>query len=179
MKILVACEESQRVTNEFRKKGHEAYSCDVVPCSGEHKEWHIQQDVIPLLNGDCEFKTCDGVNHKINGEWDMIIAFPPCTHLANSGGRHFEVKRKDGRQRDGIEFFAQFLSCRCKRVSIENPRGIINGEYIKRHFPDLCKKYELPRKPTQIIQPWWFGDKVTKATCLWLKGLPPLLPVFD
>lgn len=160
MRILVACEESQRVTIALRERGHEAYSCDIVPCSGGHPEWHLQQDVTPLLKE----------------KWDMIIAFPPCTHLAVSGARHFEKKRADGRQRKGIEFFAQFLTADCPRIAIENPIGIISGSYIPKHFPDLCRKFNLPKKPTQIIHPWQFGDKAEKSTCLWLKGLPELTP---
>lgn len=92
MKILIACEESQRVCCAFRAKGHEAYSCDVVDCSGGHPEWHIKQDVIPLINGDCEFKTCDGTKHDIKGQWDMIIAHPPCTYLTNAATRAFSLK---------------------------------------------------------------------------------------
>ena len=145
MKILVACEESQAVTTELRKLGHEAYSCDILPCSGGHPEWHLQQDVIPLLKE----------------KWDMIIAFPPCTHLAVSGARHFEQKIKDGRQQQGIDFFMQFANADCPRIAIENPIGIMSTKY---------------RKPDQIIQPWMFGDKYTKSTCLWLKGLPKLKP---
>jgi site-specific DNA-cytosine methylase len=88
MKVLVACEESQRVCIEFRKLGHEVYSCDIEPCSGGHEEWHIQSDVLPLLNGNCEFETMDGKHHRIDGKWDMIIAFPPCTYLSNAGAKH-------------------------------------------------------------------------------------------
>ena len=176
MKILVSCEESQRVTMEFRARGHEAYSCDIIECSGGKPEWHIMQDVLPLLNGNCTFKTCDGVEHHIDGKWDMIIAFPPCTHLAVSGARHFEIKRADGRQREGIEFFCQFLTADCDKIVIENPVNIISGDYIPTHFPDLAEKYELPRKSTQIIHPWMFGDNYAKSTCLWLKGVPPLVP---
>lgn len=145
MKILVACEESQAVTIEFRKLGHEAYSCDIIPCSGGHPEWHLQQDVIPLLNE----------------KWDMIIAFPPCTHLAVSGAAWFEEKRKDGRQQQGIDFFMEFINADCERIAIENPIGIMSTLY---------------RKPDQIIHPWMFGDKFSKSTCLWLKGLPLLIP---
>ena len=159
MKVLVACEESQRVCIEFRRLGHEAYSCDILPCSGGHPEWHIQDDVLKHLDG-----------------WDMIIAFPPCTDLAVSGARHFEKKREDGRQRKSIEFFCQFLELPCKYVSIENPINIISGDYIKKWFPDIAEKYDLPRKPTQIIQPYQFGHPVSKKTCLWLKGLPLLEP---
>lgn len=176
MKILVSCEESQRVTMEFRARGHEAYSCDIIECSGGHPEYHIMQDVLPLLNGNCTFKTCDGVEHHIDGKWDMIISFPPCTHLAVSGARHFETKRADGRQREGIEFFCQFLTADCDKIVIENPVNIISGDYIPKHFPDLAEKYGLPRKPTQIIQPWMFGDNFAKSTCLWIKGLPALVP---
>ena len=180
MKILVACEESQAVTIELRKLGHEAYSCDIIECSGGHPEWHIMQDVLPLLDGRCEFKTTDGVEHAIADKWDMIIAFPPCTHLAVSGAAHFKKKRVDGRQQWGIEFFCQFLNADCDRISIENPVGIISGDYIPKHFPDLAASYGLPRKPTQIIQPWQFAlsedEKTEKSTCLWLKGLPPLTP---
>lgn len=176
MKVLVACEESQAVCKEFRARGHEAYSCDIIECSGGHNEWHIMQDVLPLLNGNCTFKTCDGVEHHIDGKWDMIIAFPPCTHLAVSGARHFEIKRADGRQRWGIEFFCQFLAADCDKIVIENPVGIMSGDYVSTHFPDLAEKYGLPRKPTQIIQPWMFGDNYAKSTCLWIKGLPALVP---
>lgn len=145
MKVLVACEESQAVTIELRNLGHEAYSCDVEPCSGGHPEWHLQQDVLPLLAEP----------------WDMIIAFPPCTHLAVSGARYFEQKRRDGRQQQGIDFFMNFTRLDCPRVAIENPIGIMSTHY---------------RKPDQIIQPWQFGHGETKATCLWLKGLPHLIP---
>ena len=176
MKILVACEESQAVTKELRKLGHEAYSCDIIDQSGGHPEWHIMQDVLPLLNGRCEFKTTDGATHKVAGKWDMLIAVPPCTHLAVSGAAHFEKKRADGRQRWGVEFFCQFLLADCDRISIENPVGIISGEYVKKHFPDLADLYGLPIKPTQIIHPWMFGDNFSKSTCLWLKGLDPLKP---
>lgn len=176
MRVLVACEESQAVAIELRKLGHEAYSCDIIQCSGGHPEWHITQDVLPLLDGNCTFKTVDGTEHSINGKWDMIIAFPPCTHLCVSGAAWFEKKRADGRQRDGIEFFCKFLTADCERVCIENPIGIISGDYIPKHFPDLAEKYGLPIKPTQVIQPWMFGDNHSKSTCLWLKGLSPLVP---
>jgi site-specific DNA-cytosine methylase len=145
MRILVACEESQAVTIELRKLGHEAYSCDIEPCSGGHPEWHLQQDVVPLLEQ----------------HWDMIIAFPPCTHLAVSGAAHFAKKIADGRQQQGIDFFMLFANAKCDRVAIENPVGIMSTKW---------------RKPDQIIQPWQFGDKFQKSTCLWLKGLPKLEP---
>ena len=170
--VLVACEESQAVTKEMRIRGHEAYSCDIQECSGGHPEWHICDDVLPLLNGDCKFKTMDSIEHEIVGKWDMIIAFPPCTHLAVSGARHFEKKRADGRQREGIEFFAQFLNADCDRVAIENPVNIIGGDYIKEYFPE----YSFLPNCTQKIQPYEYGHNARKTTCLWLKGLPNLQP---
>lgn len=148
MKILVACEESQRVCTAFRAKGHEAYSCDILPTSGDHPEWHIQGDVIPLLN---EY-------------WDMIIAFPPCTDLAVSGARWFKEKQADGRQQRSIDFFMKFVNADCDKIVIENPIGIMSSYY---------------RKPDQIIQPWQFGDNQVKSTCLWLKGLKPLVPLLN
>lgn len=177
LKILVACEESQAVTKELRRLGHEAYSCDIIDQSGGHPEWHIMQDVLPLLNGDCIFTTTDGIPHAVVGKWDMLIAFPPCTHLAVSGAAWFEKKRADGRQRWGIEFFCKFLTADCDRISIENPIGIISGDYVSQWFPDLAEKYDLPRKPTQTLHPWMFGDNFSKSTCLWLKGLDPLAPL--
>jgi len=143
MKILVACEESQTVCKEFRKLGHEAYSCDTLPPSGGHPEWHLQQDVIPLLKD----------------KWDMIVAFPPCTHLAVSGAAWFAAKRADGRQQQGIDFFMEFANVKCPKVAIENPVGIMSTVW---------------RKPNQIIQPYEFGEPFSKKTCLWLKGLPKL-----
>lgn len=145
MRVLVACEESQAVCKAFRARGHEAYSCDIIPCSGGHPEWHIQVDALELLKM----------------RWDMIIAFPPCTHLAVSGAAWFEEKRKDGRQQQGIDFFMRFVAADCDKVAIENPISIMSTVY---------------RKPDQIVQPWQFGHPETKATCLWLKGLPPLMP---
>ena len=189
MTVLVACEESQAVCKAFREKGHEAYSCDIIECSGGHPEWHIKGDVLPLLNPSLiplntkgtflkgiEFKTADGKEHIILNRWDMIIAFPPCTHLAVSGARHFEKKRADGRQREGIEFFCQFLKADCDKIAIENPIGIISGGYISKWYPDLAEKYSLPRKQQQIIQPYEYGHASKKSTCLWLKGLPLLTP---
>ena len=159
MKVLVACEESQAVTIELRKLGHEAYSCDILPPSGEHREWHIMGDVLPLLNGDCTFCTTDGTPHSVYGKWDMIIAFPPCTHLAVSGARHFKEKIADGRQQQGIDFFMLFANAECEKIAIENPVGIMSSKW---------------KKPNQIINPYQFGDRFKKKTCLWLKGLPLL-----
>lgn len=159
MKILVACEESQAVTIELRRLGHEAYSCDIIDPSGGHPEWHIMQDVLPLLNGNCNFRTMDGEWHTRYGHWDMIIAFPPCTHLAVSGARHFAEKRADGRQQAAVDFFMLFANANCQRIAIENPVGVMSTKY---------------RKPDQIIQPWQFWHPETKKTCLWLKNLQPL-----
>lgn len=176
MNILVACEESQEVCKELRKRGHRAFSCDIQDCSGGHPEWHIKSDVTKLIDGHCEFRLQSGQTDRQKGKWDMLIAFPPCTHLAVSGARHFEQKRKDGRQREGIEFFCLFLNADCDKIAVENPIGIISGDYVKQWFPDLAEKYGLPRKFTQTIQPWYWGDNYPKTTCLWLKGLPPLVP---
>lgn len=162
MKILVACEESQAVCKEFRYKGHEAWSCDIEECSGGHPEWHIKDDVLKYLNGENGlFTTMDGVQHICPKRWDLIIAFPPCTHLAVSGARYFEQKRKDGRQQNAINFFLQFVNAECDKICVENPIGIMSTIF---------------RKPNQIIQPWQFGHGEVKATCLWLKGLPELKP---
>ena len=166
MKVLVACEESQAVCIEGRKLGHEVYSCDIQECSGGHPEWHIMCDVLPLLNGNCDFNTMDGENHSLPGRWDMIIAFPPCTYLTVTGNRWFNIDRygekaiqrhKD--RKDGVDFFMAFANADCEKIAIENPVGIMSSEW---------------RKPNQIINPWQFGDAFEKKTCLWLKGLPEL-----
>jgi site-specific DNA-cytosine methylase len=143
MRVLLACEESQTVTKEFRALGHEAYSCDVLPTSGKNPEWHIQGDVINYLN--------DG--------WDMMIAHPPCTHIAVSGARHFKQKIADGRQQEGIDFFMAMINAPIEKIAVENPIGIMSKNY---------------RTPDQIIQPYFFGDPFQKSTCLWLKNLPLL-----
>lgn len=176
MRILVACEESQAVTIELRRLGHEAYSCDILPPSGDRREWHIMGDVTSLLNGNCTFCTTDGTPHSIYGKWDMIIAFPPCTHLAVSGAAWFKQKREDGRQEQAIRFFMSLLNADCSKIAVENPVNIISGGYIAKHFPHLQQEYKFPIKPTQIIQPYEFGDRARKKTCLWLKGLKPLKP---
>lgn len=166
MNVLVACEESQRVTTEFRRLGHNAFSCDIIDQSGGHPEWHIMQDVLPLLNGNCNFKTTDGVEYEIVGHWDMIIAFPPCTYLTNAGARHLWKGHKLNEERyaKGLaakEFFMKFYNADCERIAIENPTP--------------SRIYELPEK-TQVIQPYQFGHPFTKRTQLWLKGLPKLEP---
>lgn len=154
MRVLVACEESQRVTIEFRKLGHEAYSCDIEPCSGGHPEWHLQQDVTELLKQ----------------EWDMIIAFPPCTYMTAAGAcRMYHPKgvldeERYKKSQEAKDFFMMFLNSDCPRVAVENPRPL--------------KIVGLP-KETQQIQPWQFGDPYTKLTYLWLKNLPPLVPTHN
>ena len=164
--ILIACEESQRVCEAFRKRGGKAYSCDIIECSGGHPEWHIMQDVIPLLNGRCSFKTMDGIEHSIDGKWDLIIAHPPCTYLSNAGARFLYPKGvlNEERLAKGMiakDFFMHFYNADCGRIAIENP------------IPS--KVYGLPPY-TQTIQPWMFGHPVQKKTCLWLNGLPELQP---
>lgn len=166
MHVLIACEESQRVTAEFRRLGHCAYSCDVIECSGGHPEWHIKQDVIPLLNGNCTFTTMDGVRHTIKGKWDMIIAHPPCTRLCNSGQRwlHWGTEEyqniKKEEQKKAINFFMYFVDADCEKIAIENPCGIMSTHY---------------RKPDCIYNPYDFeGETECKKTCLWLKGLSAL-----
>lgn len=161
MNVLVACEESQRVCKAFRARGHRAFSCDIIECSGGHPEWHIQDDVIPLLNGHCEFTLQNGQTDRQTDRWDLIIAHPPCTDLAVSGARWFAEKQKDFRQQKAVAFFMHFVLANCDRIAVENPIGIMSKIY---------------KKPTQIIQPWWFGDNYSKSTCLWLKGLEPLKP---
>jgi hypothetical protein len=170
MKVLVACEESQAVTIELRKLGHEAFSCDIIECSGGHPEWHIKQDVLPLLNGECAFTTQNGDEWLFPCKWDMIIAHPPCTYLTITGNRWFNVerygekalKRIEEREK-AVDFFKQIAEADCQRIAIENPVGVISSRY---------------RKPEQIIQPWQFAicedDLTEKTTCLWLKGLPNL-----
>lgn len=152
MRVLVACEESQRVCIAFRNKGHEAYSCDILPCSGEHPEWHIQDDVLKHLDEN----------------WDLIIAHPPCTYLTVAANKYYNVEKygakaieREQLREEAIEFFLKFTDLKCPKVAIENPIGVMSTWY---------------KKPTQVIQPYYFGDKERKATCLWLKGLPPLKP---
>ena len=175
MKVLVACEESQVVCKAFREKGHEAYSCDIQECSGGYPEWHIQADVLPLLNGRCKFTTCDGQMHEIVEKWDMIIAHPPCTYLTNGGAvRMFRKVVKEyppygtfqmvnvDRLKQGMlgrDFFMKILTADCGKIAIENPIPM--------------SIYMLPNH-TQAIQPYEFGELYSKKTYLWLKGLPQL-----
>lgn len=148
MRVLVACEESQAVCKEFRKLGHEAYSCDIQECSGGHPEWHIQGDVLYLLDGYCCFETMDGIKHTVDGNWDLIIAHPPCTHLAVSGARWFkEGKKPLYLQDEAAEFFMKFINADCERIAVENPVCVMSTRY---------------KKPTQIIHPWKFGHPEQK-----------------
>lgn len=145
MNVLVACEESQIVTAEFRARGHMAFSCDNENFSGTHLEWHLPVDVRVVLDMP----------------WDMIIAFPPCTDLSKAGSRFFRRKMLDGRMDAAAEFFMLFVNAKCPKIAIENPIGVMSWKY---------------RTPDQYIHPWQFGHLVSKKTCLWLKGLPKLVP---
>jgi len=151
MKVLIACEESQAVTKAFRALGHDAFSCDILPCSGGHKEWHLQGDVF----------------NYINQGWDLMIAHPPCTYLSVSGARHLYNKDKSHNieryknQAEALYFVQKLMDANIPRIAIENPISVISS-HIK--------------KPDQIIQPYWFGDSASKSTCLWLKNLPKLKP---
>ena len=166
-KVLIACEESQRVCTAFREKGIEAFSCDIIPCSGGHLEWHIMQDVLPLLNGYCSFETMNGTKHEIHQKWDLIIAHPPCTYLTLTGNKWFKPefkKRFPNRQEqreNAIKFFMAFACADCEKIAIENP---------------VCIMSSVWRKPDQYIEPYYFGDQEKKKTGLWLKGLPKLKP---
>ena len=173
MNVLVACEESQRVCVESRKRGHEAYSCDIQDCSGGHPEWHIKDDVLQYLNPKkyfnrygILFQTMDNVPHFIDGQWDLIIAHPPCTYLSNAGARFLYPKGTLNNERflKGIEaktFFMKIYNAVCSKIAIENP------------IPS--KVFGLPTY-NQIIQPYEYGHPYSKKTCLWLKNLPELQP---
>jgi site-specific DNA-cytosine methylase len=194
MRVLVACEESQRVCKAFRERGHNAFSCDIIPCSGGHPEWHIQGNVLKILNPshhqllmtgtptgspieDCivkewrgiSFFTMDGVYHKFEGKWDLIIAHPPCTYLTNTGNRWFDIERygekaihRHKKRLEAAEFFMAIWNADCEKVVIENPIG-----YMSTYF----------RKPDQIIHPYYFaksendGNCERKGTCLWMRGV--------
>lgn len=166
MNVLIACEESQEVCKAFRLLGHRVFSCDLQECSGGHPEWHVIGNCLPLLNGDCEFTTQDGMQHHQQGEWQLIVAHPPCTFLSNAGARWmFKKKGKINQDRlnqamEAKDFFFKILNAKCKYIAIENPRPLaIVG---------------MPQ-PTTVIQPYEFGEQYSKATCLWLKNLPPLM----
>lgn len=174
MRVLVACEESQTVCLAFRALGHEAYSCDIVYCSGGHPEWHILGDALRVINGNCSFTTADGKKHEIGGKWDLIIAHPPCTYLTTAATQCHSTKvytkeqiaDRTMKRIEAMEFFMQFINADCDRIAVENPTGVMNTCF---------------RKPDQAIQPYWFAESVddkdnyaTKKTGLWLKGLPEL-----
>ncbi len=174
MKVLVACEESQRVCTAFRGLGHEAYSCDIQECSGGHPEWHILGDVLPLINGRCEFVTMDGITHRIDSKWDLLIAHPPCTYLSAVTTRHLSLKctpaekvvERFWKLAESAVFFMQFALADCDRICVENPMGFMS---------------RLWRKPDQTVHPYYFAETKNdtenyhkKRTCFWLKGLKPL-----
>ena len=166
MRVLVACEDSQADCMAFRKRGHEAYSCDMQEPSGGHPEWHIMGDVTPLLNGNCSFTTMGGAHVEVNGSWDLIIAHPPCTYMANSSAVRMRVKGEIQPERyakamEAKKFFMAIWNAECPRVAIENPVPL--------------KLVGLPPY-TQMIQPYEYGHPYSKRTCLWLKGLPNLQP---
>lgn len=163
-KILVACEESQAVCKAFRKLGAEAYSADIQSCSGNHPEWHIKGDCMRILNGGL-FRTQDGKVHRVE-HWDLIIAHPPCTYLTRCGATHLYPHRELNQERykKGLEaklFFMSFFNCSASHLAIENPTPL--------------RIFELP-KESQVVQPFEYGNPYTKRTCLWLKGLPKLVP---
>lgn len=176
MKILISCEESQAICKEFRKLGHEAYSNDLLPCSGGHPEWHIIEDTFNVINGG-NFTTENGIEIEID-EWKLMISHPSCTYLSSSGAQWlshpddielpFEERRPNPkyptRRNDmlnSVDFVRRLYDCKIEHVAIENPIGLLSSRW---------------RKPDQIIQPWMFGDEATKSTCLWLKNLPLLEP---
>lgn len=175
--VLIACEESQTVCKAFRKLGFNAYSCDILPCSGGHPEWHLHCDVIGVIR-DKKGTLETGEEFVLDGEWDLMIAHPPCTYLSVSGARwyyhpedkdlpieqrrphpNFPTRAQD--RKEAIEFFMALANADIPRIAIENPVGIMS---------------RLFHKPNQIVQPYWFGDEATKTTCLWLKNLPNLVP---
>lgn len=148
MRVLVACEYSATVRDAFRARGHDAWSCDLLPTEGD-PTWHLRDDIFHVLNSS-----------RWGWGWDMMIAHPPCTDLAVSGARHFAEKIADGRQQNALDFVRALMAANAERICIENPISVISSKI---------------RKPDQIIQPWMFGHGETKATCLWLKGLPKLV----
>jgi hypothetical protein len=177
MRILVACEESQAITKELRKLGHDAFSCDLLSCSGGHPEWHFQEDVFKIIENHGGILQSGDKNISTN-QWEMMIAHPPCTFLAVSGARwYYHPEDKDmpfknrrphprfpnrANDRDeALEFFIKLCEAPIEKIAVENPIGIVNTKH---------------EKPTQIVHPWMFGDEASKATCLWLKNLPLLTP---
>lgn len=173
MNVLVACEESQRVCTAFRKKGHNAFSCDILPCSGWHPEWHIHKDVLKIINPENDggmeaisFWTMDDEIHIVE-KWDLIIAHPPCTYLTLAGNKWFKPEFADRfpdrqkQRKEAVDFFMAIANADCDKIAIENPVGVMSSQW---------------RKPDQYIEPYMFGDPEKKKTGLWLKGLPLLKP---
>lgn len=165
-KILVGCEESQRVTIALRELGYQAFSCDLQDCSGGHPEWHIKEDVTHLLDGRCIFETMDGTVYGVPEKWSAIIGHPPCTFLTVTGNRWFDeskyhekARERKAKREEAVEFFMRIANADCDHIMIENPVGVMSTRW---------------RKPDQIIQPYMFGDPFEKKTCLWLKNIPPL-----
>ena len=167
MNCLVACEESQAITIELRKLGHNAFSCDLQECSGGFPEYHYKGDCIDIIDGCTSFKTCDGLTHKIIDSFDLVICHPPCTYLSFAGNRYLNIdkygdkaiKRYELREK-AFEFAMRLYNCNCQHVAMENPKGYINTKF---------------RSPDQTINPFLFGDSYYKVTCLWLRGLPLLM----
>lgn len=170
MYCLVACEESQAVTIELRKLGHIAFSCDIQDCSGGYPDWHIKGNALDLVNGFCSFKTCDDLTHCVS-IWDLIIAHPPCTYLSFAGYKYLNVDkygdkavRRLAARESAFDFAMKIYNADCEHICIENPKGYINSKF---------------RSPDVTINPFDFGDPYRKRTCLWLKGLPPLIPDYS
>jgi hypothetical protein len=180
MNVLVACEESQAVCKAFREKGHEAYSCDIQECSGGHNEWHIQSDVLNVINpkshpfnvgfekeeyileSGIKFQTMDGTEHFIEGKWDLIIAHPPCTYLTGAGACNIpKHPERIPLGFEAAEFFKKILNADCDKIVVENP-------------PPM-KRFNLP-KYSQLVRPYMFGESNNKPICLWLKGVQELKP---
>lgn len=177
LNVLVACEESQRVCAEFRMLGHNAYSCDILSCSGGHPEWHFKQDVLEVIkNNGGMLET--GEELFIDGEWDIMVAHPPCTYLSSSGAKwyyhpddkglpiekrrpHPKFPNRAADREEAASFFMELMNAPIKHIAVENPIGIMSTRF---------------RKADQIVQPYYFGDEATKSTCLWLKNLPLLEP---
>lgn len=167
MNVFIACEESQTVCKAFRELGHRAFSCDLQECSGGHPEWHVRGDCLSLINGDCEFLTEDGKKHSQEGEWDLLIAHPPCTYMSKAGARWMYLKAgviNEERLKlalEAKEFFFKLLNAKCKHIAVENPVPL--------------KIVQLPT-PDCVVQPYEHGEPFSKKTLLWLKNLPPIMP---
>lgn len=171
MICLVACEESQAITIQLRKLGHTAFSCDLQDCSGGFPEWHIKGDCLSVINGHCSFITSDGVEHSVSGCWDLVIAHPPCTYLSFAGNKYFDVEKyglkaihRMAERQKAYDFFMSIWCSDTPHLCVENPTGYINQRF---------------RSADQVINPFEFGDLARKRTCLWLRGLPKLMPTYS